>query len=203
MKWFLLCLVFFIFVIPGQAQNNDSQADFEKHRRDRQALDTAIALSLSSKDLHERFIKTSVSNEEVRILQDAVKSGDRSIVPYLKARRQLGLGPAQHIDIALVALGEMQYFDLAVKESNSEDAATRYWAIWRLARFKTKESYRKLYELLDDNTDRDDGQGDDYVIMPVSWVTKEILSSEFKDAPKYTESTEAWKEWFRKNNLID
>lgn len=196
-----MCLLIFSSVVLGQ--NNDSTADFEKQRRDYQALETAIDLSSASRAMHERFINDREGSDGVKILQDAVTIGDRSVVPYLKARKELGLGPAQYLDIALVALGEKQYVDLAINELKSENATVRYYAIWKLARFKTKESYRKLYELLDDVTVRDPDPDDDQPIETSSWVTKEILFTTVQNPPSSRQSTEAWKEWFKKHHLID
>lgn len=203
-KTILIIFVWSIVLsIDVMAQNIAPTIEFEKQRRARQALDKAINATPSSKELHERFIETSSTNEEVQILQDAVKSDDRSIVPYLKARRDFGLGPAQHIDIALVALGETQYVDLAIEELNSEDPVVRYYAVWRLARFKTKASYQKLYELLDDVKNRDPVPDDDQPIETMSWVTKDILYSAVDDPPSDKYGTKAWKKWFKKNDLID
>ena len=167
----------------------------------------ATNANLASKALHQRLISSVAEPEMIKILQEAVKTGDRSIVPYLNARWEMGLGPAQHLDIALVALGETQYVDKTIEDLKSEDAAIRYYAVWRLARFNTKESYRKLYELLDDDASRDDHRGaDDYVIMPMSWVTMEILRSTVKGPPRGKDAADraAWKAWFQKNkHLID
>lgn len=199
----IICGWLMIFSSVVLGQNNGSTADFEKQRRDYQALETAIDLSVASKAIHERFINDPDGRNGIKILQDAVTTGDRSIVPYLKARKELGLGPAQYLDIALVALGETQYVDLAIEELRSENAAVRYHAIWRLARFKTKESYRKLYELLDDVAVRDPNPDDDQPIETLSWVTKEILFTTVENPPSSRQSTEAWKTWFKENHLID
>lgn len=192
-----------IFSTIAFAQNNDSTAEFEKQRRNQENLEVASEMSPASRIMHQRFIRDLDGKDGVKILQDAVLIGDRSVVPYLKARKELGLGPAQYIDLALVALGETQYVELAIEELKSKDPVIQYYAVWKLARFKTKESYRKLYELLDDNTNRDPNPDDDQPIETLSWVTKEMLSSTVENPPKNQQDTEAWKEWFKKNNLID
>jgi hypothetical protein len=107
--------------------------------------------------------------------------------------------------VALVHLGETQYVDEAVKELKSSDAMDRHYAVWKLARFKTRESYRKLYELLDDNTNRDHDPFDGQNVLPLSWVTIEVLLTIEKDPPKVKErhDTEGWKAWFVKNKLVE
>jgi hypothetical protein len=186
-------------------QKNDSTVAIEKQRRNDENLELTANASPASRTLHQRLSSTVIDDERVAILQAAVKSGDRSIVPYLEARREMRLGPAQELDLALVALGATEYVNSAIEDLKSEDAGTRYWAVWRLARFNTKEAFRKLYELLDDNKSRDDHRGaNDYVIEPMSWVTMEILSSTVEDPPKDKDAhnAAAWKAWFARNKQL-
>ncbi|MEP6848854.1 MAG: hypothetical protein ABI999_08345 [Acidobacteriota bacterium] len=109
--------------------------------------------------------------------------------------------PAQHLDLALVALGEIQYIDKAIEELKSEEYVVQVDAIWRLARFKTKESYRKLYELLDDETNRATSRDTHSIVRTLADVTKDELLATVEDPPKGKDAhdTAAWKAWFAKN----
>jgi hypothetical protein len=202
MKLFFLFVALFMFAVPGWAQNNDSrQTEFEKQRRDWENLQITAASSVASRFLHERLSSPGTDCESA--LNDAVLQGDKSIIPYLKARKEGGFGPAQYIDLALVALGETRYVDLAIEETRSEDPATRSWATWRLVKFKTKASYQRLYEMLDDVKYGNVPKDVDYLIDSMSRVTMDWLSSEVEDPPKNRSNVAEWKEWFKKNNLID
>ncbi|MEZ5428183.1 MAG: HEAT repeat domain-containing protein [Pyrinomonadaceae bacterium] len=186
---------------PKPAENSDVLA--EKNRRDREALETTANLSVASKTLHERLSEATSQKDFSRYLSDAVLVGDRSIIPYLKARLEGNFGDDQILEIALVNLGETQYVNETIEELKSEDYLVQYRAIWKLARFKTTESYRKLYELLDDNTNRDKNPDDDAVVRTLSQVTKDELFSTVENPPSDQNSTEAWKEWFKSRHLIE
>ena len=198
----LVCFIVSSIVVLGQ--NNDSTAQFEKQRRDDEALVATANANPASKALDRRLASTVVDRERVEILQEAVKTGDRGIIPYLKARRELGLGPAQHLDLALVALGETQYVDNAIEDLKSSAYVIQVDAIWRLARFKTKESYRKLYELLDDETNRATALDTHSIVRTLASVTKDELLATVEDPPKGKDAydTAAWKAWFAKNKQL-
>jgi HEAT repeat protein len=200
-----LGLIFFSTGILAQNVRHAevSSASVEKSRRDQENLERTADLSPASRALHESLSRPISDSDRAKLVQDAVIIGDRSVIPYLKARLEGGYGPPHHLDIALVSLGETQYVDKAIKELESEDYMTKVYAIWKLARFKTKESYRKLYELLDDVTPRDDYPEDDAIIQTLSVVTKRQMASAVENPPSDQDSTAAWKEWFKKNHLID
>lgn len=179
-----------VFSTIVSAQNNETKARFEKQGRDYEAFIAAADLSPATKIMHERFLSEA---DGIKILEDALLVGDRSVIPYLKARKERGMGPPQYLEIALVRFGETQYVDLAIEETKSVDRTKRYWATWKLIRFKTQAAYQRLYEMLDDESNRGGGSGDDYGTRTVSQVTTDLLFSEVEDLPKDRHSTEAWK----------
>jgi len=176
----------------------------EKNRRNRAALDETIESSGTVKALHERLSKADEEGFK-KALSEVVAAKDRSVVPYLKARLALYSDSAFYIEVSLMRLGEKDYFDKAVAELSSDDPAIRTYAVWKLSLAKTKEAYRKLYELLDDERVRDDDPDDDMLIQSLSDVVKDRLASTEEDVPKgkSARDTAAWKDWFVQKHLID
>jgi hypothetical protein len=199
MKFLLLLTAFFVFVHTSPAQTSETKVTSERLVRKEEAFIAAADLSPATRIMHERFLSGA---DGVKILEDALLDGDRSVIPYLKARKEVNMGPPHYLDIALVRFGETQYVDLAIEDTKSVDRNKRYWATWKLVRFKTKAAYQRLYEMLDDESNRG-GSGDDYGTRTVSQVTTDQLFAGVEDPPKDRHSTEAWKEWFKKNNLLD
>jgi hypothetical protein len=192
------------FSSTALGQKNDSTAAIEKQRREMESLETSSRLNPASIALHQRLSNTVVENERISFIQEAVRAGDRSVVPYLKARLEGGFGPANYLDVGLVALGESSYVDKAIEELKSNNYVVQVDAIWKLTRFKTKESYRKLYDLLDDMTNRDPDPNDDALYRPLAYVVMDELSSTVENPPKGKGSNDAaaWKAWFARNKQL-
>jgi hypothetical protein len=171
----------------------------EKSRREQAAIDQGVEYSRTARAIHE-----SSGKERSRLLSDAVQAGDSSIIPYLIAAVAANWSGSPELEVALVQLGEKEYFDKTVTELSSKDATVRYYAIWKLAMFKTKGAYRKLYELLDDEAVRDDGDHGDYIVLPLAHIAKERLASTVDNPPKGKDAydTAAWKAWFAKNKHL-
>ena len=174
----------------------------EKSRQEKTAFDTAINSSEGAKALNERLTKSKSSSEFRQAISDAVQANDRSVVPYLKARLALYSEGKLDIEVALLHLGETEYFDKTVAELSSKDAVVRYYAVMKLSLFKTKEAYRKLLELLDDETGWEDHG--DYTIPSLAYRVKVILAATVEDPPtgKDVYDTAAWKAWFEKHKEL-
>lgn len=176
----------------------------DKYIADQSAMERAASSSASARALHYRLSKISSESDFTRALDNVVSSGDKSVIPYLKARLDADHSGKNEIEVALVRLGETEYFDRAVEELSSRDVTIQNVAIWKLSMFKTKEAYRKLYELLDDESVRDvDGHGD-YVVPSLAFMVKDRLASTVQSPPigGYKYSTTAWKAWFEKNRHL-
>ena len=174
----------------------------EKTRRAQTAFETATNSSNGAKVLHERLLKSRSEGEFGQAISDVVQANDRSVVPYLKARLALYSEGKLDIEVALLHLGETEYFDKTVAELSSKDAVVRYYAVMKLSLFKTKEAYRKLLELLDDETGWEDHG--DYTIPSLAYRVKVILAATVEDPPtgKDVYDTAAWKAWFEKHKEL-
>lgn len=185
----------------------DVKEKIEKSRRDRAALEAAANASDSAKALAQKFAVASSENQIKQIIDDVVQNGDKSVIPYLKSLLAGGFtGSSSLIEVALFQMGEEEYLNKAMKEISSDTAQIRYIAIWKLAQFKDKRAYRKLYELLDDETIREKNTANDYLVPTMSGMVKEELARTVDDPPKGADrfSTEAWKKWFEDHpSLLD
>jgi hypothetical protein len=88
---------------------------------------------------------------------------------------------------------------------SSTEVLLRIVAVEKLARIGTKDAYRKLYDLLDENTVSDPGPTNrDYITPPLSWYVMERLMGIVENPPtgpnRY--SVEVWKSWFEKNKHL-
>ena len=195
---------------PSYAQdpalNSLAKNKTEKYNSDQAALEDAASLSPAAKALHERLSRNLSEIEVSKALDYVVASGDKSVVPYLRARLKADYGSKSEIEVALVRLGESEYFTKTLDELSSEDVSVQNLAVRKLSMFKTKEAYRKLYQLLDDEKVRDRGGHGDYIVPSLAYMVKDRLALTVENPPvgadKY--STAAWKAWFQINrHLID
>lgn len=79
-----------VFSTIVSAQNNETKAAFEKQGRDEETFVAAADISPASRIMHQRFLS---DDDGVKILEEALLVGDRSVIPYLKARKERGMGP--------------------------------------------------------------------------------------------------------------
>jgi len=205
----MICIWLITFCVATTAQKEKKVSEYEAGAEyscpSQEDIRTVIATSQASMSLHLVLSDPNRKNWRRSLrnaVNDAVKTGDKSLVPYLKMRMQCYFGPTHSLDIALVALGETQYVDKAIKQVETGNHVVRYWAVWKLVRFKTKESYQKLYELLDDDKIPDQHKAKDASVGSLSEVTKTHLFREVDNPPSDRYSTEAWKAWFRKNHVV-
>lgn len=195
-------------VMPALAQDPEIQRSrevrLEKVQREQIAIEKAANSSSASRALHDRVSTSATSQEQTDAIVEAGRTGDKAVIPYLKALVAANDSRSYEVEIALVHLGNNEYFSKTVVELSSEDPGVRYYAIGKLSRFKTKEAYRKLYELLDDDTDRDDNPKDDAIIRTNAEVVKDWLASTVENPPTASDQckTAKWKEWFEKNKHL-
>lgn len=201
---FIGLLAFSMAVTAQTDLNRIVREKKEKDQQDRAALDNSLRASNSAKALHQRLSNAS-GEEFTRAVADAAAANDKSVVPYLKARLALWSEGKNAIEVALIRLGEREYFDSTVAELSSKDAAIRSYAVGKLSVLKTKEAYAKLYELLDNDEALDEIPGDDELIPSMSQLVKYRLADTEADTPKGKDAydTAAWKAWFVRKHLID
>jgi len=106
-------------------------------------------MSDSAKALAER-----VRVGDYQSVLDAGGTGDTSLIPYLKVLASQGKSPWPQM--ALAKLGEKDYVDEIFAEVDNADPMVQDRAIEKLVYLGDKTSLRRLYQLLDDATPRED-----------------------------------------------
>lgn len=179
----------------------------EKADRDRAAMNKAMSSSPPARALHERLLQTGLSERDLSpAMAKVISAGDRSVIPYLKARLNADYGGRSQIEVVLVRLGEKEYVDEAIRELASDNFNIQHLALWKLSMFGTREAYRKLYELLDDESPRGKVGDRHFLVRSWAYMVKDTLAATAEDPPQGADrySTAAWKAWFEKNrHLID
>jgi hypothetical protein len=204
-SFLFVSLIPFVVVAVAQVQEplERQQARVEKNAAER-VLEKEVNSSLTVKRLDERLSKAATPEAFSQAISEIVQANDRSLVPYLKARLILNNEGWVYIEVALVRLGEREYFDKTVAELKSKDIMIPYYAVWKLSLLKTKDAYRLLYELLDDETPRVEKQSIDFHVQTLSALVKERLASMADNPPKGIDvyETKAWKAWFARNKHL-
>lgn len=180
----------------------------ERTNRDAAAMEKGASASPAAKALHERISQQGGLSERdlSKVMADVISAGDKSVIPYLKARLDADYGGKSQIEVVLVRLGEKEYIDRTVEELSSKDISIQDLAVWKLSMFKTKEAYRELYKLLDNETVRGPVNQGDYSVPSLASVVKDTLILTVDNPPSgaHKYSTPAWKAWFETNRqLID
>lgn len=208
-SFLFVSLVVFVSAMVAKVQEpvERQQARTEKNRKvavAKSVIENEVNSSLSSRRLDERLLAVSKDNDFSQIISEIVRANDRSVIPYLKARLVVFDRRNLDIEVALVKLGDREYFDKAVTDLSSTDVILPYYAVWKLSLFKTKEAYRKLYELLDDETNRDENPSDDAVIETLSSIVKDRLAQTVDNPPQGMDkyNTKVWKAWFARNKRL-
>lgn len=208
-SFLFVSLVVFVSAMMAQVQEplERQQARSEKNRKvaaAKSVTGSAVNSSLTVKRLDERLAKAATSEEFSQAISEIIQRNDRIVVPYLKARLVLDNEGWVYIEVALVHLGEREYFDKTVEELKSKDIVVPYYAVWKLSLFKTKEAYRKLFELLDDETPRVEKQAIDAQVLTLSGLVKDRLASTEDNPPKGANvyDTKAWKAWLARNKHL-
>lgn len=180
----------------------------EQTRQREAALQQAANASPSAKTL-----KAKVDAQESDVILEAAKTGDQSLKPYLKLlaadkeRRSRNGSAAFQAHIALAKLGDKEVLPEIFAELNASEVWVQDAAIAKLARIGGKEAYRKLYELLDDMTNRDKIIDDD-VIRPKAFTVMRQLGEVVENPPRFPNGliqdleVAPWKAWFAKNKHL-
>lgn len=207
---FTLIIVLFIGILaalamPAGAQRSEDVEKLRRHneqnRQNQAAIDDALLRSVTAVAIHK-----STGDERIRLLSEAVRTRDLSVIPYLRALIKANWDGLFDVDVTLVKLGEMDIFDKIVRDTRSDVPRDRYTAIAKLAQIKSKDSYRKLYELLDDESFPKGRVDGDSILQSTSALVMDQLSITVANPPKGSDRFDknAWKAWFEKNrHLID
>lgn len=174
----------------------------EKDKQNRIAEKKAIADFPEVGYLRKSLHASTTPQTCLQVLDPYLQKGETRIVPYLKAHLEQYRVCNDEIQVALVKLGEDEYYQRILLEIRSDEPSFRVRAIRKLAQIKSKESYRKLYELLDDTSGSK--QGSDYVIAPLNHYVMESLLQTVEDPPTGSKryDPEVWKAWFEKNRHL-
>ncbi len=197
-----------MLTLAASAQDSEmlkrEQARMERGRKASAALDAIADISPSLKTLR---------GDTVGMIVEATKTEDPALIPHLKVLasdekwRSMRDRAEFQAHVALAKLGEPFALPEIFSEVDSRDYLTRSGAVAKLAQIGNRDSYRKLFALLDDTTVRDDNKAMDVIIHPNSELVMEELGSIFKDVPRkpngvVSYDTPAWKEWFAKNKHL-
>lgn len=203
------CLILITGIVYPQDQQilQESQARQERDRKKISELTIVLGSTPQARALQSKLNSARSTLECENALKEYVSSENKSIVPYLKAQMEVGSGCQIEIQVALVKLGELDYLNKIIQDLSSQTIVNRIIAVEMLAKIGSKEAYKKLFELLDDNEDMNPGlMNRDYVVPPLSRYTVEWLGKTVANpvTGKDRYSVEAWKEWFERNrHLID
>ena len=107
----------------------------------------SVQLSDSAKALAEK-----VKEGNNQSILDAGRSGDSTLIPYLKTLTSRGTPWAQ---MALAKLGEAEYLNQILSEVDAEDPGKQDRGMEKLLYVGGKEALKKLYQLLDDTSPRE------------------------------------------------
>lgn len=196
----------FLFSTVTLAQNPETErlarAKTEKAQQDRTKIEQTLIESKAARELDKRLSVITSEAELRKVMSESVAAGDKTVVPYLKARLEANYFGKNDTEIALVRLGEKEYLDKTIGELSSTDDGIRSAAVWKLSMFKTREAYRKLYELLDDETVQDGKDHGDYLVPSLSRLVMEKLASSVENPPHRTHDKAEWKAWFARNKSL-
>ncbi len=209
---FLLFAIYTLLTLTAFAQDPEPARIelIENQRQKTAALEAIFELSPATKALRG---KANVSMGD--LIAEATKTGDPALKPHLKvlarereSRTSIGSAGSQ-AHIALAKLGDTEAFSEILSELNDHEIWVQDTAIAKLARIGSKEAYQKLYQLLDDMTNRDKSV-DDLIIRPKAFTVMRKLGEVIDNPPRLPNGlindieVAPWKAWFAKNkHLID
>ncbi|MBX3299640.1 MAG: hypothetical protein KF736_09280 [Acidobacteria bacterium] len=204
----ILALGLTLFATYGSAQDPEilrkSQEMNDVARANRAAAEKAFADFPQAEELRRQLNSAASPAACEKAVAPYITQNERRIVPYLNAHLALYRDCGIAISVALVKLGDNGHFQVILEELTSEILGVRTRAIEKLSLIQSKESYRKLYELLDDTSGGE--YGSDFAVLPTNRYVVECLSRTIAYGPKGMDrfSPDAWKAWFERNrHLID
>jgi len=202
-------LLLLIMATVATAQDN---SEFERRQQQKQqkesTLQQAVAASASAKAL-----KAKVDAQESDVILEAAKTGDKSLIPYLKLlatgefKRTIEGSAAFEAHVALVKLGEEEASTEIFAELDSESPRVQNAAIAKFALVGNKVAYKKLYELLDDIANRS-SETTDVAYGSKSRTVMVYLGRTVDNPPLLPNGNvnyydiSVWKAWFAKNKHL-
>lgn len=191
--------------VYAQPDHAESMRRQEINRQKEAALKAAAGMSETANAL-----KVKVDQGKSGVILEAVNSGDKSLIPYLKllasdsrARSRNG-SAAFEAHVGLAILGDDEAFAQILEEVGKKDShRVLASAHAKLALIGSKESYRILYEALDDHTN-EPSEASDMFFSTVSHGVMSLLAKTVKNPPtgKDKYSVDAWKAWFERNRHL-
>lgn len=205
-KCSLFLFVFFVCLSGIHAQNKKEQIRYEEKRRlyetNRAAMEKSFIDYPQAKDLRDVLMSATTSQDCSQAIYPFVEQNERRIIPYLKTHLELYNVCKSEINVALVRMGEDEYYQRILSELKSDVPVVRVKAIEKLSLLKSKESYRKLYELLDDTSGGKSGS--DYIVRQMNYYVMDRLLRTVENPPtgptRYDPAV--WKAWFEKNKHL-
>lgn len=159
-----------------------------------------------------KYLESRVKTGDYDAIAEAGKSGDLTLIPYLKQlssnviARTKSNTPEFQAHIALVKLGDNGALQQILTEVDSENFAIQDNAIKKLSLIGGKAAFKKFYELLEDLAPRESQS--DVIYFPRGVVVMLELSRLVSDPPtmpsKYDlkQNAQSWKEWFNRNKHL-
>jgi hypothetical protein len=136
---------------------------------------------------------------------DAIKSGDKTLIPLLEVYADLGEYDA---DVALAKAGRTEYLTQILNQTDkSKDERTRGEAVRKLFLIGNKVAYRRILELLDD-TSSPPSPSNDVGLISMSEDIMYALAETVSDPPslKNVYDTDKkillWKKWFEEHKEL-
>jgi HEAT repeat protein len=151
--------ILFLFVASLLLTFTASAQDLEQRRKAQERMERGQKTSAAIEAIANMSPSLKALRGEVnQMIIEAAKTGDPALMPHLKAlasdkvrRTRMGSGASQ-AHIALARLGDSDVLPEIFAELDSADITAQDTAIAKLAQIGNKEAFRKLYQLLDDNT---------------------------------------------------
>ncbi len=193
------------------AQDDSDIKQWREQRRQKEAaLQEAADVSESAKAL-----KKKVEQGDRKPILEAGGTGDRTLIPYLKllaaddklASRNATGSEAFYAHAALGKLGDKEALKQIFEGVDALNPAAQDASMHKLALIGTKEAYRTLYKLLDDNAPRG-GTAPDIGYFPRAQGVMFLLGEIVADPPRLANGNvnvfdaNVWKAWFAKNKHL-
>jgi hypothetical protein len=163
-------------------------------------IKNAASLSKSATELQTKLI-----NDHKTAIFEAVEIGDDSLMPLIEIYAELGMYNA---DTALAKSGRTEYLTKIIRQTDKNSRIQdRYIAIRKLILIANRDSYQRLYELLDDTEVPVSPSGDEIYQSIASLVINQ-LSQTVSNPPALrniydtTQRIKIWKKWFEEHKEL-